>query len=290
MFQTALIATDLSPATDHMLKCLSGLRALGTNRVVLLHALGIRYLDEMQYLMSTYVEPPLAAQKAIIESLRFEAKTIVSPGPPALEVNRIAKQQNASLIVVGSHGSSLAKEMLLGGTAMGILHHAQLPMLVIRLEIADEGGVAHCTGECVDFRKHVLFCTDFSETAERAFLYLEKIVESGAKQVTLLHVQERARIEKHLRHRLDEFNQIDRSRLERLRTRLEQLGATHVQIELPYGSPIQEILRVAEHENTTLLVMGSQGRGFISEVFLGSVSHQLARRAPSPVLLVPALR
>jgi len=37
-------------------------------------------------------------------------------------------------------------------------------------------------------------------------------------------------------------------------------------------------------------VMGSQGRGFIGEVFLGSVSHQVVRRAPVPVLLVPTLR
>jgi nucleotide-binding universal stress UspA family protein len=39
-----------------------------------------------------------------------------------------------------------------------------------------------------------------------------------------------------------------------------------------------------------VIVMGSQGRGFISEVFLGSVSHQVVRQAPVPVLLIPALR
>jgi len=37
-------------------------------------------------------------------------------------------------------------------------------------------------------------------------------------------------------------------------------------------------------------VMGSQGRGFVSESFLGSVSHQVARRSPAPVLLIPAKR
>jgi nucleotide-binding universal stress UspA family protein len=38
------------------------------------------------------------------------------------------------------------------------------------------------------------------------------------------------------------------------------------------------------------VVMGSQGRGFLAEVFLGSVSHQVVRRSPVPVLLVPAGR
>jgi nucleotide-binding universal stress UspA family protein len=36
--------------------------------------------------------------------------------------------------------------------------------------------------------------------------------------------------------------------------------------------------------------MGSQGHGFLREVFLGSTSHSIARLAPAPVLLIPALR
>jgi nucleotide-binding universal stress UspA family protein len=33
--------------------------------------------------------------------------------------------------------------------------------------------------------------------------------------------------------------------------------------------------------------MGTQGKGFIKELFLGSVAHNVARLAPCPVLLVP---
>jgi hypothetical protein len=32
----------------------------------------------------------------------------------------------------------------------------------------------------------------------------------------------------------------------------------------------------------------SQGRGFVAEALLGSVSHQVARRAEAAVLLIPA--
>jgi nucleotide-binding universal stress UspA family protein len=290
MFQTALIATDLSPASNHVLSCLPGLQPLGTRQAILVHALGIKHLHEIRHLLAPYVEPFLAAQKQTVETQGFKTTAIIAPGLPVFEVNRVAKEQDASLIVIGSHGSTLARESLLGGTAMGILHHAQLPVLVIRLKIVEQDGQSRCEGACSDYRKHVLFCTDFSEIAERAFTYVEKIVESGAKRVTLLHVQDRGRIEKYLKDRLGEFNEIDRERLQRLQKSLEQRGASEVQIELPYGFPIQEIRRIAERENESLIVMGSQGRGFISEVFLGSVSHQVVRRAPVPVLLVPALR
>ena len=65
----------------------------------------------------------------------------------------------------------------------------------------------------------------------------------------------------------------------------------NVRIQIPYGHPVEEILRITEEEqDDTLIVMGSQGRGFLTQVFLGSVSHQVVRGAPVPVLLVPALR
>lgn len=87
-----------------------------------------------------------------------------------------------------------------------------------------------------------------------------------------------------------EFNEIDQARLERLKERLIHIGGREVSIEIPYGSTTREILRAVNNHPYSLIVMGSQGRGFISEVFLGSVSHNIARKAPVPVLLVPAIR
>jgi nucleotide-binding universal stress UspA family protein len=36
-----------------------------------------------------------------------------------------------------------------------------------------------------------------------------------------------------------------------------------------------------------MVVMGTQGRGHIGEMFLGSVSNKVVRYSPVPVLLVP---
>lgn len=174
---------------------------------------------------------------------------------------------------------------------MGIVHQATVPVLVIRLKIAEGEGAIRCVSACQDLRRHVLLCTDFSETAQRAFQYVERIVKSGAGFVTLLHVQDKTRIGKHLEHRLEEFNQTDQERLERLKERLEKAAEVNVRIQVPYGHAVEEILRVANEEgDDTLIVIGSQGRGFLARAFLGSVSHQVVRHSPVPVLLVPALR
>jgi nucleotide-binding universal stress UspA family protein len=162
----------------------------------------------------------------------------------------------------------------------------QNPVLVMQAKTAH----GQCELVCEEILSHVIHPTDFSDNAERAFTYVEKLVESGCKKVTLLHVQERERIDKYLKDRLDEFNQIDQARLERLKQRLLDKGAADVRIEIPYGSATQEILRAVAENGYSMVVMGSQGRDFISEVFLGSVSHNIVRKAPVPVLLVPAVR
>ncbi|BCU06400.1 universal stress protein [Allochromatium tepidum] len=68
------------------------------------------------------------------------------------------------------------------------------------------------------------------------------------------------------------------------------LRAAEIGIEIAYGAPVTEILRVIREQGARLVVMGSQGRGFIEEIFLGSVSHNVARHSPAAVLLVPAKR
>lgn len=290
MFTTVLVATDLSPASDAVVSCLHGLKPLGSRKAILFHALGIRHLEVMQYELARLAEPRLQAQKAMLEQQGFETAILIKPGSVSTEINQVAKEQQASLIAVGSHGATLAREVLLGSTTLELLHHATVPVLIIRLQITETHQGYRCKVICNNFNRYVLYPTDFSDTAERAFMYVEQIVEKGAQRVTLLHVQDQTRIGDHLKDRLEEFNQIDRARLNRLKARLQEKGAAKVWLSIPFGSPIQEILREARQDNHTLIVMGSQGRGMISEIFLGSVSHQIARLAPVPVLLVPAPR
>ncbi len=290
MFTKIVVATDLSTASDRVIACLRGLKPLGARQAVLVHALGLRHLDIMKYELARWAEPRLAQQKTLLESLGYETSVEIPPGIPEVEVNRIATEQGASLIVVGSHGVTLAPEVLIGGVALAILHRATRPVLVMRVQMTEQNQAPECEAVCADFTKHILYPTDFSYNAEHAFRYLEAIVKAGAKRVTLLHVQDRAKIDPHLKHKLEDFNRIDTERLQRHRDALLKLGATEVNIELPYGSPMQEILRLARERGVSEIVMGSQGRGFIAEVFLGSVSHQIARHASVPVLFVPAVR
>ncbi|HDS85641.1 MAG TPA: universal stress protein [Phycisphaerales bacterium] len=211
-------------------------------------------------------------------------------GLPHIEINRLVDKYDCSLVVVGSHGRTMAGEIFLGGVASSVLHNATRPVLVLRLKLKDEEGKKVCEPAICDPLHHVLFPTDFSDNAERAFAHVKKIAECGADQITLLHVQDKGNIDRHLRAKLEEFNQIDTERLERLKVEIEGLGAKKVNVELPYGSPKKEIIDRTRQDDISLVIMGTQGRGYVGELLLGSVSYAVARHSQTSVLLIRAIR
>jgi nucleotide-binding universal stress UspA family protein len=290
MLSNIIVASDGSEASDRMIECVRGLARVGSQRVTLVHVFNVRDVGGLYSSLQKFMLPKLEKQAGILRDAGFEVDVQTPLGFPAHEINRIACERSASLVVVGSLGASLVGDVLLGSTAHSVLQNAQFPTLLVRLEMIQEDDGRRCRAACQDYFQHILFPTDFSDNAEHAFLYLEHIVRETKARVTLLHIQDESKIERHLKHRLDEFNQIDAERLEGMKLRLEQCGAAAVTAEIAYGSPTEIILDRARSNNFSLVVMGSQGRGFIQEVFMGSAANNVARLAPLPVLFVPAVR
>lgn len=289
MFKTILVMTDLSEASDRVVGCLGALRSVGAEQVTLLHCLSIRHLEEIQHLLAPLIQPRLNAQKAALEKQGFQVKVELAAGVPKFEINRIAAERGSSLIVVGSHGQTMSGAVRLGGVASEVIQTARNPVLLIRLAISTIKDESKCEAVCPTLMDHILFPTDFSDNAEHAFLTAKELLAGGAKHLTLLHVQDKERISRHLADRLPEFDRIDRERLERMKNDLPG-NKGKVDCELTYGHPASDIIARARKGDISMVVMGSQGRGFVSAVFLGSVSHQVARQAPVSVLLVPAIR
>ncbi len=58
-------------------------------------------------------------------------------------------------------------------------------------------------------------------------------------------------------------------------------------IELCEGFPAEMILRKADEFNCDAIVLGSHGKGFIRNTFLGSTSKRVLRRTRKPVFVIP---
>lgn len=291
MFSRIIVATDLSPASFAVVNCLGGLRALGAQHCLLLQCLNLREATSTALSYTTApLEVFLEQQRRILEKQGFEVETRIVPGFAKREINRIAAEDNSSLIVIGSHGHSMVGEVLLGGVAYQVIHSARKPVLVVRLEKRGEAEDECIRATRCDFGGHVLFPTDFSANADLAFTYVEKLVSTGVRRVTLLHVLDESGADPAIANNSEALAEIHRGRLEQMKSVLGRSGKAGIEVELRHGSPFEQITNLVRERDVNLVVMGSQGSGFVQEVLLGSVSHNVVRHADAPVLLIPARR
>lgn len=289
MFKKIIIASDLSEASEAVINCLKDFKSLGVEEVILFYAYGIKHLAPPVDYVEASVEPKLTKQKKFIEDQGFNVTLEIAPGVPSEELKQLSKQKEVSLIIIGTQGNSAATHPLfrIGGVTSQIIHSHEKPLLVVRTMVFEKYGSKTVETTCHSLKDRILFATDFSDISMRAFEYVKKLVEDGCKKVTLLHVQDKPRIEKHLIHRLEEFNKIDTERLEMRKKELLEIGAEDVEIKIPFGIPAKEILDEAKN-SYSLIVMGSQGRGFFREFFIGSVSHKVVRGSDVSVMLIPS--
>jgi nucleotide-binding universal stress UspA family protein len=292
MFKNLLIAMDLSPASIALLRCVGPLRGAGAESATLIHVMNVRDVGGLYVSMKRFVEPILMEKERTLGEMGFRTRLEIPMGDPAYEINRFAKEADISLIVAGTHGESLAKEILLGSVVHRLLQLAEKPVLLIPITILEgEGGEKKGDVLCGDFFRHPLFATDFSEPAGAAFRYLEHIVaHAHPPEVTLYHAQDPGRIHPRLAHHLDEFNRIDRERLDGLERRLMAWGAIKANKEVEYGRPGPLIVEKVRKGGYSMLVIGGQGRGYMAEAFLGRVANHVVHRSTIPVLVVPGNR
>ena len=286
MFERLIVASDLSPASYAVVSCLAGLEDFGAQQCLLLQCLTLTDAASTAFSYDTGpLEAMLAEQQQILERQGFSVETRTVVGSPRQQIVSIAKEEGYSLVVIGSQGRSLVAERLLGGVAYGVINSATTPVLVVPVQgSSHDESICEPLSRC-GFAEHVLFATDFSAMADQAFGYLQQLVAHGARRVTLAHVQDKIKLEKHLSARLEEFNEIDRARLDDLKQALLEHGDPRVDIDVSYGVPHREITRLVRERDVQLVLMGTQGRGFVGELMLGSVSHSVVRNSIAPVLL-----
>lgn len=308
MTKHAILGTDFSKAVSKIIENSYELNSLGIEKITLVHVLNLRDKIVFEDFTIEGLEEKLLNQKKEIEQKGFTVETEMLYGIPSSELERMRKKVEAGIIIVGSHGLA-SNPSVIGNTASELLHNMRSPILLVVLKKIEEEDTSAITAKNIyqyerimkelekkepnwefkikDFTKHVLLPTDFSDFSEAAFQFLAN-QQIDIPELTLMHVQDEVKIDKHLKHKLEEFNAIDNERLNRLSSSFrEKHPEAKVHVIIEYGKPPEKILNYVKDKTVTLTVMGSQGRGYISELFLGSVSLRVTRHADSHVLLVP---
>ncbi len=294
MFKKALAVTDLSDSSHEMIERMAGLKSLHTEEILLVRCFNPRDVGGLEERLMEQAEEPLAQQKKELEAYGFQVQTQLLAGIPQHEVNRLSKETGCSLIIVGEQRHTLAGEILFDETAGAISHHAEAPVLVLRLH-AEIRAAEKEEGrkEPPDLLGHILAPTDFSQNAAQVIDTLKQYPFSNAQKITLLHVQNTLYLHdlEIDQKTLDEFSSWDQQRLQERCKELRDCGIQEVNSELLHGSsPKREILRRLEKGDISMVILGTQGHGWLSELLLGSVSHAVARHSEVPTLLIPSAK
>ncbi|MBI3944561.1 MAG: universal stress protein [Armatimonadetes bacterium] len=295
MFAKLLVPTDFAAWSDAALELLDPLRDLGAEEAILLHVLDPGPLfpwSEMLCGAATRVEErarqALEERRPRIEGAGLRVDARVVQGPPVETIIRCASEEQAHLILMGSRRRSFLKQAVLGSVSENVIRHAPVPVLLSKWS-ADEPPAADRSAFA-----HVLFPTDFSPCAEKAFQCLTALAGAGMREATIIHVQDIRLLasapddhegsEEGLNIRYLE-QVVDMDRLVAAERELESLGVT-TRVMVREGLPFREILRAAAEEQVTAILLGSHGKSSVAEILLGSVSAEVIRQARVPVLVI----
>jgi nucleotide-binding universal stress UspA family protein len=223
----------------------------------------------------------LEAAEALAEEAAAEYRTVPSSSP-ARGLAELAEEEDAAMVVVGSHRSGAFGRVASGSTAERLLHGSGCPVAVAprgyRQRVTDKlrrVGVAFV--DTPDGHEAVRYAADL---AARSGLPLTLFSVVGVH--INWFVPEAVRPEEEtvpIEVRKDYQEALDRA-LAGLPEGVQASG------ELLYGEVVDELSMVGER-GVDLLVCGSRGYGPVRRVLLGTVSAALVRQASVPVLVVP---
>jgi nucleotide-binding universal stress UspA family protein len=286
LFDRVVMATDLSPAWDEIVFYGGELLELGCRSVILTYVITPNLFDSPGESLPPQSATRLEKQRQSLVDRGLEVIMETPTGLPGVSLNEVARKYDAPLVIVGSHGQSRWREGVLGTFSAAVLHNVRVPVLVLPVRV-DEGREPSCPWHCTELLDHLLFPTDFSQTAAEALCYLELLALRGVNRVTLLHALERSPAPSGEPRGVDEAAAVARNFLDLLQGRLEAAGVPEVETLIFAGHPISVILKVIKDMDASMIMLGTQGKDSIEEISLGSVAHNISRFTPCPLLLIP---
>ena len=199
------------------------------------------------------------------------AKAHLRGGRTSDEIVRLSDELGVGLLVVGTRGMRTMRRILVGSHSEAIVHHAHVPVLVVR------------RGESVWPPARLVVGEDFSEDAKRAGEIAASIGALYGSHLLLLYANPDLPETESGEMRVREEGTLQNRAVE-----LEGTLGSRPETRLSGGSPAAVILEEAQRESPpALIAVGSRGLAGITRTRLGSVSTKIVTSALGPVLVTP---
>jgi nucleotide-binding universal stress UspA family protein len=215
------------------------------------------------------------------EGAGFSATKKLNWGPASGVLLEEVRKGSADLIAVHRQSKSILERLFLGSVSRAVAIDAKQSVLITKGEIEESGPIS------------VVLAVDHSPYGDRCLKLFDKFELSGIGRVavvTALEPRDHPTLQGWKFVYSDESAESDpltflRNKNEEICARFRSKGieATALAFE---GNPNKVLANVMHDTSAALIVLGSQGHGFLERLFVGSVAlHQVAAEPYSVLLL-----
>lgn len=181
------------------------------------------------------------------------------------EVNDVAKEHNADLIIMGSHGSSGLTEIFVGSNTEKVVRHSEIPVLIVKHKPVN-----------LQFET-VVFACDFSEEMVQPYIKACQFFENTSSNLKLLYVNlpgERFKSSIEMEATVATF-------LEKAEGNLSKINEIHYISDYTVEDGV---LAFANIVGGDLIAVPTHGRKGIAHFFSGSIGEDIANHSTLPVI------
>ncbi len=278
MISRILLPTDFSDVSMKVMECMGDLKDVGVKEVVLLHVLDLNKMIspasgiDLPAIIEDYEKDARKKLEDLgnkLKGMGFQVEVLdILEGDPVFKIVDASEEANVDVIVIGSHGKSLIKELLLGSVSEGVVRRAKKPVLVVKFDIVDDACI-----KVFDYMpRKILYAYDFSEGSKKLKEFVKAFAKAG-KEVVIVHVVEKD----------EELTEDKIKELESIKEEFESMGKK-AELIIEGGVPYKEIIKAAEDHGATMIALASRGVGAIREMLGGTVTNVI-RRAIVPVFV-----
>ncbi len=271
---TVLVATDFSSASKMAMAYATSIARRHRSKLLIAHVVGSQsekaVMDGWRAGQTEVTEYVIAGRLEGIEH-----QLVVKSGDVWPVLAQMVSEYGVDLIVVGTHGRTGVRKLILGSVAENIFRQSPCPVLTIGPNTDQDPQIG---------TERILTSTGFAPHSQLAVRYAVLLAQELHSSLALLHVVTEP----------GEIDTAERGRLKKEReARLRALVPGDVQLSAPpcffveFGSATERILAIASEWNAKLIVLGLR---HVEEGSRGESTwaraYEIVRQAGCPVMTI----
>jgi nucleotide-binding universal stress UspA family protein len=298
-----LCPIDFSDTSRRAIGCAVALARWYEAQLSVLHVFaGVPVVDAVPAFGAVGLTPPLTLRDVDRDALLGQMRTFVGAGMHEVQVELLLQEapdvraeilteadiSNVDMLVMGSHGRTGVRRLLLGSVADAVLRQAACPVLIVPPH-ADVHPIA------VPF-KSIVCPVDFSPASRDAVRFALTLAQEDDAEITLVHSVEMPPELRDYAFPTDiDIDVVHAAARADALTRLRDLVPASardyctVHTEATEGRAHRAVVLLAAERHADLIVMGAHGRSALGRLVFGSNTYAVARDAVCPVLAVHAV-